>query len=154
MLKKCPTKQLSRPRERSPVFIKVIGAAAYFHVRNIKMTITPNELWPKLENDGEDAVRIKLAQGSYDHNKVRLVEEWLSSKERVRLLSSEERKESAIERQLDATERQATAAEIAASSALEQARIARTAKNIAITAMIIGIIIAIVNIIVTLFLSK
>jgi hypothetical protein len=46
--------------------------------------ITADELWPKLDADGEDKVREKLAQGVYGQQKIPLVNEWLARKDRQR----------------------------------------------------------------------
>jgi len=41
----------------------------------------PKKLWPKLEKDGVEEVRIKLAMGVYANYKIPLIREWLLSKE-------------------------------------------------------------------------
>lgn len=46
--------------------------------------ITADELWPKLEADGEAEVRKKLAERAYGPYKIPLVQEWLARKERQR----------------------------------------------------------------------
>ena len=52
------------------------------------MIVNKDELWAGLEVDGEQTVRVKLAQGLYGRNKGPLVEEWLRRKE---LICSEEK---------------------------------------------------------------
>ncbi len=42
----------------------------------------PKKLWPKLEKDGVDEVRKKLAMGVYANYKVPLIREWLVTKEK------------------------------------------------------------------------
>jgi len=44
--------------------------------------VDPNELWPKLEQDGVPEVRKKLAMGVYAQNKKPIIEEWLRRKEK------------------------------------------------------------------------
>lgn len=41
----------------------------------------PNKIWPKLENDGPDEVRKKLAMGVYAGYKIPVIKEWLRRKE-------------------------------------------------------------------------
>lgn len=40
-----------------------------------------SEFWEKLENEGEDTVRRRLAEGVYGAKKKPLVEEWLKKKD-------------------------------------------------------------------------
>ncbi len=48
------------------------------------MTRESEYLFIKLEEDGETAVRVQLAQGIYGQQKIPLIVEWLQQKERAR----------------------------------------------------------------------
>ena len=90
------------------------------------MTLKNDELWAGLESDGEDTVRIKLAQGLYGQNKRPLVKEWLRQNELIR----SEKKVSDFEQR-----------------AKEELRIASSARNAAWVAAIAAILSAIIAVV-------
>jgi hypothetical protein len=55
------------------------------------MPTDPNELWPKLEELGEEEVRRKLTLGDYGDRKRPTVEAWLQSKEANRRAQENQR---------------------------------------------------------------
>jgi hypothetical protein len=109
------------------------------------MTIPADTLWPELEAIGEDTVRKYLAQGSYGHNKVPLVNEWLLRKDEERKLVSSSKRDAREEETL-AIAREANSialealdtARSSSKSAKEQARWAMWAAIIATIAIIIA----------------
>ena len=90
------------------------------------MIVKKDELWAGLESDGEDTVRIKLAQGLYGQNKRPLVQEWLRQNELIR----SEKKVSDFEQR-----------------AKEELRIASSARNAAWVAAIAAILSAIIAVV-------
>lgn len=80
--------------------------------------ISADEVWPKLEELGEEVVRKRLVQGIYSPQKIPLVEEWLASKER--------------QRQNTAIQQQDTRADEALKRSAEANSIARESNEIAL----------------------
>ena len=58
------------------------------------------EFWEKLQSEGEEKVRLNLAQGIYGPHKKALAEEWLRRKEMERTLSDLKKRDAQLEEQL------------------------------------------------------
>ena len=65
------------------------------------MADDPKELFPKLEAEGEDAIREKLAQGVYGERRIPLVKEWLEQKSRTRSAAYNQRLEDRLSTKID-----------------------------------------------------
>lgn len=72
----------------------MIGLPEIIAAGKTRMPIDPQELWPKLEELGEDEVRLKVSQGVYGEKKRASVEEWLRRKEQARQVETENRRNS------------------------------------------------------------
>jgi hypothetical protein len=116
-----------------------------------KMIIDKDKLFPELESIGEQAVRVKLAQGVYNKDKEKLIHEWLRSLESSRTEETSVRQE---ERELEANELAKEAnliARSASATAIEALRIARQERITAIIAAIAAIIATITGIIFNIY---
>ena len=101
---------------------------------------TKKELfWAELERLGEDAVRARLAAGTYQRVNRQLAEEWTIAQERLRSDASQSEQMAIARSAKDAAWEAASAARDAAKAARQQAARAKTANIIAAIALAVAI---------------
>ena len=72
--------------------------------------ISQDELWPRLDEEGEDEVRTKYNEGRYAREKKTLVEAWLKEKQREQAAETAERQEARDDQSLSISEKANTLA--------------------------------------------